>query len=136
MKILTYVLESFEPLLPIALIVARAYVLLIALAGEIFGQMFFGNFSLAATITGVSGIFAGALGGLQCRANSTMGKFVMFCCLAALGGTSAQAIHYHMELNIPGNNFGWELRAPFILSLLLIGYIALPLKKPAKQGSN
>lgn len=136
LKILSYLSESFEPLLPIALIFARVYVVLIALAGEIFGQMFFGEFSLASTITGVSAIFAGALGGLHCRANPTVGKIIFASCLTALGGTAAQAIHYYAKLDIPGNDFAWELHAPFILALLLIGYVALPLKKQSKQGSN
>ena len=64
-------------MLPIALILARAYVLFIALVGEIFGQMFFGTFSIASTITGVSAIFAGVLGGLRCRKNPTIGKLVI-----------------------------------------------------------
>jgi hypothetical protein len=136
LKILSYVSESFEPLLPIALICARVYVVLIALVGEIFGQMFFGAFSLASTITGVSAIFAGALGGLHCKANATKGKLVFVFCIAALGGTAAQAIYYYMKLDIPGNDFAWELRAPFILALLFIGYVALPLKRQSKQGSN
>lgn len=136
MKILTCLSESAEPLLPIALIIARGYVLLMALAGEIFGQLFFGIFSLSATITGVSAILAGTLGGLHCRDNPTMGRFVMFCCLAALGGTVAGAIHYYSDLNIPGNDFAWELRALFVISLLLISYVALPFNKPSNWRSN
>lgn len=107
-----------------------------ALAGEIFGQLFFGTFSLAPTISGISAIFAGLLGGLSCRANPTKGKLVFVFCIAALGGTAAQAIHYYTKLDIPGNDFAWELRAPFILALLFIGYVALPLKRQPKQGSN
>lgn len=136
LKILSYLSESFEPLQPIALISARVYVVLIALVGDIFGQMFFGEFSLASTITGVSAFIAGALGGLHCRANPAVGKLVFASCITALGGTAAQAIHYYAKLNSPGNDFGWELSAPFILALLFIGYVVLPLKKQSKQGSN
>lgn len=136
MKILSYASESFEPLIPVALIIARAYILFVALAGEIFGQMFFGHFSLISTIIGISAIFAGVFGGLRSRNNYSIGLFVMSCCIAALGGTLAKVIHYYAEYNTPGNDFAWEFRAPFILSLIFIAFFASPHKITSKQVNN
>lgn len=103
------------------LIVARGFAIFVAAAGFLFGQAFFGIFSIVATITGVSGVLAGGLSWLPSR-NLFLKLTVTFCCLAALVGVGMDAYTFYTKYDCPGNSNGWSLKIPFIGSLLFIGY--------------
>ena len=100
--------------------VARAYVVFCGASGFLFGQLFFGQFSWAATIAGVSGIVSGLLG----RRTAVAARFLtMAICATGVAGVAMDAFRYYTELDIPGNSFGWFLIGPFTAALIFIGYL-------------
>lgn len=103
---------------------ARACAIFVGASGFLFGQLYFGTFSLAATIAGVSGVLAGALSWLADR-NARLKRVVFVCCAAGLLGVAMDAYHYYTELHRPGNYYAWFLIGPYIATLLLIGWHAL-----------
>ena len=104
--------------------IARGFTIFVAAAGFLFGQVFFGIFSIVDTVTGVSGVLAGGLSWLPYR-NLFMRLVVTICCLTALVGVGLDAYTYYTKYHCPGNNYGWFLQIPFIVSLLFIGYSSL-----------
>lgn len=105
--------------LPIACVLA----IWLGAAGELGGQLFFADFSLGATLSGVGAVIAGVLG-WRSNPSPKLLLLVGSSSLAALAGVAIETVTYYRELDISGNDFAWGLRAPFIAALLLIGYDA------------
>jgi hypothetical protein len=101
--------------------IARVLAIWLGVAGALFGQLFFGDFSVGATLSGVGAAIAGALSWGSRRTPKLL-LIVGISCVAALVGVAMETITYYRELDIPGNDFAWELRGPFVGALLLIGY--------------
>jgi hypothetical protein len=107
--------------------VARVYVVFCGASGFLLGQLFFGQFSWAATIAGVSGIASGLLGQ---RTAAAARLLTVAICAVGVAGVAMDAFHYYTELNIPGNSFGWFLIGPFAVALVFIGYLNAQPPKP------
>ena len=45
--------------------------------------------------------------------------------VASIVGILFSAYNYYEYLDIPGNNFGWGLKAPYIAFLVFIGWYAI-----------
>jgi hypothetical protein len=100
--------------------ITRAYVVFVGASGFLFGQLFFGQFSLAATLAGLSGVISGILG----RRITTRARLLTsLVCAAGLAGVAMDAFHYYSELHIPGNYYAWFLIGPFAAGLVFIGYL-------------
>jgi hypothetical protein len=106
-----------------ALPIARVLAIWIGVARSLFGQVFVGDFSIGATLAGVGAVSAGALSWGP-RPTAVRLLIVGTCCVTSLVGTAIEAITYYREMNIPGNNFGWPMRGPFVAAVMLIGYDA------------
>jgi hypothetical protein len=100
---------------------ARFYLAFIGASGFLFGQLFFGDFSIVATMAGVSGILAGALSWPGFKV-SRYPWLVTLCCSTGLVGVALDVYHYYSEDHVPGNSYAWFLIGPFIVCLLLVGY--------------
>jgi uncharacterized membrane protein len=98
---------------------AGTYVVLFGLLG-FFGQLFFGRFSLSDTAVSISGFLA-VLFAAACRGMPRCRKVVAGVTLVALGCVAISAMEYYKLYDIPGNDFAWEFRVPFILCLMLVG---------------
>jgi len=106
------------------LILARMFVLFVSVSGFLIGQLFFGIFSISATITGVSGLLAGALSLLPTHYRLLRLLVFIFCVITLLG-VGVDAVQYYVKDHMPGNYYGWSLMCPFIASLLLIAYSSI-----------
>lgn len=97
---------------------ARVFVVLVGIIGYLFGQLFFGSFSLVATLTGLSGIFAATLWQRGWRLHRNIALGVAVLSMIALGGFLFETYKYYRYLDSPGNDFAWELRAPYLAAVL------------------
>ena len=102
-------------------LISAMYVGFSSLFGFLFGQLFFGNFSLIDSATGVTGLFA-TLGAFLVVTSNRAGVLAFFSALASFGAVVAGAIRYYVSLDVPGNYYPWHLVIPLFLALLLIGY--------------
>lgn len=95
-----------------------------ASAGFLFGQLFAGHFSVAATLTGVAGL-ASSLGAFMLAATPGQSiPWVRWSALLTLVGIALDIADYYMHLAIPGNYYPWFLVAPFAACAAWVGYIA------------
>jgi hypothetical protein len=121
------------------LIFCRIHVVLIALVGSIFGQLFFGRFDLWSSVAAISGISAALIGIGSKSTTSRKSLVVLVCSMLALLGELMGAVDYYLHYNIPGNDYAWELRGPYLLALLYMGYSAfkqLRMKEKCNDTSN
>lgn len=102
------------------LIVARVYVIFFGASGFLFGQLFFGQFSWAAMLAGVSGVVGGLLGQ---RIAVELRFLTIAVCATGIAGVAMDALHYYSELNTPGNYYAWIFIGPFAAALAFIGYL-------------
>ena len=95
----------------------------IFVAGSYFlGQLYFGSFEWSATVTGLSGVLAGLLGG-QFGTRSVAGAYVVLALsMIVVSGVIFDAYDYYKYLDILGNSFGWHIKGPFAVSSLIIGW--------------
>jgi hypothetical protein len=102
----------------------RLYLVVVGTVGFLFGQFFFGAFSVAPTIAGVAGVVAGAMSGLI-QKTPRVAPVVVLAAAAGLIGVAMDAHHYYSELDISGNYYAWFLIGPFAAGLCLVGFLAL-----------
>jgi hypothetical protein len=96
---------------------SRVIVLFVAAAGFLLGQLFTGDFTLAATLAGVGGVLAGALATAR-----PLRRVVLLGCALALVGAALHIFDYYSVPQLPGNYYPWFLTGPFIAAALIIGY--------------
>ena len=107
------------------LIISQGFVIFIASSGYLFGQLFFGKFSVSATISGICGILAGGLAIAIEKATILRRFSISIVCFGGIIGVGFEAYDYYTRLNIPGNSFSWFLIGPYCFCLLFIAYVAL-----------
>ena len=100
-------------------LLASLYVLLFAVFGYGFGQLFFGMFSWVSTICALSAIgsvFGVALcaGKPWCRGTLALLSVVAILCFGL------EVLDYYGGLHSAGNSFAWAMQGPFVVSLLII----------------
>jgi hypothetical protein len=101
-------------------VIAGTYVICLALAGYGLGQLFFGRFSLVDTICAVAAV-ATVVTATICRGRLPCRVTVAALGLVAIACVGIDAFDYYLHFDSPGNDNAWELKLPFILSLVLIG---------------
>ena len=99
-------------------LLVRGYVVLVAAIGFIFGQLFFSTFTVRETIAGVFGVIAGLIGSR--KGNTLLNGIVLFACGTAIAAVGADAYSYYNGSHVQGNDYAWELLAPFIIGLIFI----------------
>ena len=105
------------------LAIACVYSLFVSVA-FLFGQLFFGHFSLPATIAGTAGTFAAVAGFRLTAGSNHTGTFAFWCAMAGLVGVAMDAADYYINQNAPGNYYAWFLNGPLCVALLFIAYTA------------
>ena len=105
-------------------VIASCLALIVGAAGFLGGQLFFGTFSMPASLAGVSGVLAGALGLRSTPGHAGRAVTALVCALGLLG-VALDALHYYRHLDIPGNYYAWSLVGPFLAALGVIGCLAL-----------
>jgi hypothetical protein len=100
-------------------LLASLYIVFIALIGYGLGQLFFGMFSWVATICALSAL-GSVFGAALCTGKSWCRLFFASLSLIAILCFGLEVVDYYRRLDIPGNNFAWDMKAPFLLSLLIL----------------
>jgi len=111
------------------LTICTMYIALVAGAGFLFGQLFAGHFSIAATLVGVAGL-ACAFGGflLSSRPNVPM-PWIPWTALLTLIGIAFDIANYYMYLNISGNYYPWFGVAPYVFCVTWVAHTAYKRRK-------
>ena len=84
----------------------------------LFGQLFAGHFSAAATLAGVCGLVAAVLPVFK---NERAKRIAAFVCFASVAGVAGDVYDYYAHLAIPGNYYAWFLIGPFALATAFLG---------------
>jgi hypothetical protein len=100
-------------------LLASLYVVFIAVVGYGFGQLFFGTFSWVATICALSAL-GSVFGAAICAGRSWCRPILVLLSVIAILCFGLEVADYYLRLDIPGNNFSWDMNAPFLLSLLIL----------------
>ncbi len=98
---------------------ASLYVVFFSVVGYGFGQLFFGTFSWVATVCALSALGT-VLGAAVCASRTWCRGALAALALTAIACVALEAIEYYRKLDIPGNDFAWEMRGPFVLCLAFI----------------
>ena len=117
------------------LIFARGYVIFVAISGFIFGQLFFGNFAIGATLAGIFGLLSGILSGKYALKTRLRSKTIITFCLISMVGVGLDAYNYYAHLNSSGNYYAWFMIGPYLAFLIIIIWRvvkSMPSNKPSK----
>lgn len=98
----------------------KFYVIFMCITGYIFGQMFFGNFSLDASIIGVGGITSAIMWNENNLKVHKKTVAIILITLLTIISCIYETYYYYNYLNISGNNFAWPMRAPLYMMFTLI----------------
>lgn len=102
------------------LTIAGLFMAFQACVGFLFGQLFAGHFSPAATLTGGAGV-ACAMAALRMATQGTWtARWVRWAAVCALAGVALDVADYYLYLDIPGNYYPWFLVVPFIACIGLV----------------
>ena len=108
----------------VLLAIARILVAVIALV-FIVGQVVFGKLILAGSLAGIFGLAAAVLGYRGFARRDPYALLWLLSCVAlALLGLLLEAHEYYTYRNVHGNDFAWEIRAPFLVGLSYIAFSA------------
>lgn len=116
------------------LILCGLFIAFQAGVGFLFGQLFAGHFSVAATLTGAAGLACSAGAVLLTARPKQSIPWVRWAALLTLVGTVLDVADYYMYLAIPGNYYPWFLVAPFAVSVAWVGYVAHRRQRSAGAG--
>ena len=100
--------------------ITKFYVIFMCITGYIFGQMFFGDISLDATVIGVGGITSAIMWNKNNLKIHKKTIIIILVTSLTLISCIYETYYYYNYLNIRGNDFAWPLHAPFYAMLALI----------------
>jgi len=100
-------------------LVASLYIVFFAVVGYGFGQLFFGTFSWVSTICALSAV-GSVFGSAICAEKSWCRPFLVLLSATSILCFGLEVFDYYHRLDIPGNNFAWDMNAPFLASLLIL----------------
>lgn len=88
----------------------------------LFGQLFFDDFGIAQTVTGIFGMAVG-IGSRESKMQLRASQ-VTVSIFGALGllGVIFDAIEYYTNYSSPGNYYAWFLIGPYIFAIIVIMY--------------
>jgi len=104
--------------------IACGYVIFVAAAGFLFGQLFFAHFDIPATVVGVCGVLAGSLCLIQKRIHIVPNVIINLFSVGALAGVCMDAYGYYANYHSPGNYYAWFMIGPFCVAVVLVAYMA------------
>ena len=91
--------------------------------GFFFGQLYFGVFNLGSTLAGVAGLVVGGMGAKMTQEGKSGAGLVLGLFALGFCGITIDAFAYYTKYNVPGNDFGWFLKAPYVAAL---GFLSIP----------
>ena len=100
--------------------ICRGYLVFIGLFGFLFGQAFFANFDLPATVAGLCGIFTAVIAGDRNYNSGQNVKYVLINGSLCLFGVTLDALGYYMSNPSAGNYYAWFLIGPYIVAVAFL----------------
>jgi hypothetical protein len=113
----------------LAIPIARVWVTFVGI-GFLLGQLYFGDFSLGASLASICGLGVGAFGSATKTRTAALATIAI--CFGGLIGAALDSSHYYRYLDIPGNSYPWLLVGLFVLAL---GLICWPSLKSLDEGA-
>lgn len=119
------------------LAVAHVYVVFVAAAGFLFGQVFFADFKVIATLTGVFGVLAGSFSPKQIERSHFVGLLAFVSSVISIVSVAVDAYQYYTSPHVPGNSYPWILTSLFVIGLCAIAIssfarVRQPCRSPAQ----
>lgn len=108
----------------VALRLSAFFVGFVAFSGYLFGQLFFGDFSVVATLSGVSGVICAAFALRMSSQPSWAPARVYVACFIALAGVAMNTIIHYTQFDTPGNYYAWHIFGPYAACILLVALAA------------
>jgi hypothetical protein len=99
----------------------------------LFGQLFAGRLSIAATTAGVCGLAAAVL---PVFANERAKRTAALVCFMSVAGVAGDAYEYYAHLAIPGNYYAWFLIGPFAAATAFLGARHVASFGPGRQPAG
>ena len=87
-----------------------------------FGQLFFGSFSIVTTSIAISGFVIAFNSKKQIIENRSTHLIVLACCLIGTSGISYDIYEYYSNYQRPGNNYPLSMSIGFIVAFLVAGF--------------
>lgn len=103
----------------------RACAIFVAASGFLFGQLFFGQFEFAATLTGVFGLAAAIFGLGKSNLSTTRAWIITLSSVLALVGVGLDAYDYYSREHWSGTYYAWILVGPYAFAVVSIGIHAI-----------
>lgn len=110
--------------MPFLLVIAGLFIALQAVVGFLFGQLFAGHLSVAASLTGCAGLVSALIAFKLASSERWTAGWARWTPLLALLGVALDVADYYLHLNIPGNYYPWFLVGPFVGALVLVAATA------------
>ncbi len=116
-----------------ALTVSALLLAFVASSGFIFGQAFFGLFSVPASIAGLGGLLTacGAFG--LAWGASWAPRPALWSGIATVVGVVLDAAHYYLYAAIPGNYYAWAMIGPFAACAAFVAVVAARRRKAGTE---
>jgi hypothetical protein len=110
--------------MPLALAFSAVVLGFVAASGFLLGQLFFGMFSVSATLAGCGGLVA-AVGAAGMAVGAAWApRWAFWPAAGALLGVVLDVAQYHLYAAIPGNYYGWMMIGPFAASAAFVAWVA------------
>ena len=106
---------------------ARAFAAVVG-AGELLGHFYFGTFTVTRTFLGAAALL------LACLKPAANARAVLALATVAFALVLGAAYDYYERLAVPGNNFAWPVRAPFLFALAFLGWRAVQAMSSQRPG--
>ena len=106
------------------LFLAALFVGFISLSRFMLGQLYFGHFSIAATLAGIAGMFCAAFALKMSSQRSWAPANVYSACFIALIGVALEAGIHYVHFDIQGNYYAWHVVGPYAACIVLFAYVA------------
>lgn len=110
------------PALRAVVVLCSAYVLFAAFGGFLVGQVFFGLFSVFATLAGIGGTVAAGCAMSALSGSRFAAAVSCASALIALVGVGGNAADYYLHVRSPGNYYAWPLIGPFCAALAFLAW--------------
>lgn len=104
----------------IALQFGCAYIIFVSGAGFLFGQAFFGQFTLGATMAGMAGLAGGILAFLARERIIKRAPFTLAVCVVCLVGVLLDVRHHYANHHSENNRYAWDMIGPYLFAVLAL----------------
>jgi hypothetical protein len=112
-----------------ALTTAALLLAFVALGGFLFGQVFFGLFSLPSSIAGLGGLLT-ACGAFGLAGGAAWApRLALWSGVVTVMGVVLDAGQYYLYAAIPGNYYAWAMVGPFAACAAFVSLVAARRRK-------